>query len=313
MITMKYPRILSLTLVSAAVLAACATTPEPNAMLEQARNEYRVAAADPRAQELAGGELKQASDALAQADQAWARRDPRAQVDHLAYIAKQRAAIAEETARQKGAEMAVANANAQRDRMRLAARTDEADAAHRSADTARMQSEEAQRQSAVARQQAETARQQAAASQQQASDAQQRNSQLEAQLRDMNAKKTERGMVVTIDDVLFDTDQARLKPGGMRNVEKLAGFFQQYPRRTATVEGFTDSTGSSGHNQELSGRRADAVRSALVGMGVAGDRITTHGYGEAYPVAGNDNSSGRQLNRRVEIVLSDDSGIVAPR
>jgi len=311
---MTTSRILSsLTLLAVAVLAACATTPEPNAMLEQARSDYRAAAANPQARDLAGGELKQASDALARADEAWARKEAKPQVDQLAYLAKQRAAIAEETARQKGAELAVANANAQRDKVRLAARTTEADAATRAAEAARLQSQEAQRQSAVSQQQADTARQQAAVSQQQAADAQLRTSQLEALLRDMNAKKTERGMVVTIDDVLFDTDQARLKPGGMRNVEKLAGFFQQNPQRKALVEGFTDSTGSAGHNQELSGRRADAVRSALVGMGVAGERITTHGYGQAYPVAGNDNSSGRQLNRRVQIVLSDDSGLVAPR
>jgi outer membrane protein OmpA-like peptidoglycan-associated protein len=283
-------------------------------MLEQARSDYRSAAANPQARDLAGGELKQAADALAKADEAWARKDAKPEVDHLAYLAKQRAAIAEETARQKGAELAVANGNAARDRARLAARTDEADDAHRSADAARQQSQEAQHQAALSQQQADAARAQAATSQQQASEAQQRNSQLEAQLRDMNAKKTDRGMVVTIGDVLFDTDQARLKSGGMRNVEKLAGFFHKYPQRKALVEGFTDSTGSPGHNQELSGRRADAVRTALVGLGVAGDRISTHGYGEAYPVAGNDNSSGRQLNRRVEIVLSgDDSGVIAPR
>jgi len=310
---MKHPRFLSLTLVSAALLGACATAPVPNAMLEQARSDYRSAAANPQARDLAGGELKQAADALAKADEAWARKDAKPEVDHLAYLAKQRAAIAEETARQKGAELAVANGNAARDRARLAARTDEADDARRSADAARQQSQEAQHQAALSQQQADAARAQAATSQQQASEAQQRNSQLEAQLRDMNAKKTARGMVVTIGDVLFDTDQARLKSGGMRNVEKLAGFFQQYPQRKALVEGFTDSTGSPGHNQELSGRRADAVRTALVGLGVAGDRISTHGYGEAYPVAGNDNSSGRQLNRRVEIVLSDDSGVIAPR
>jgi outer membrane protein OmpA-like peptidoglycan-associated protein len=310
---MTHSRILSLTLVSAALLAACATAPVPNAMLEQARTDYRSAAANPQARDLAGGELKQAADALARADEAWARKDAKPDVDHLAYLAKQRAAIAEETARQKGAELAVAEGNATRDRTRLAARTAEADTAHRSADAARQQSQEAQRQATLSQQQADAARAQATASQQRASEAQQRNAQLEAQMRDLNATKTDRGMVVTIGDVLFDTDQARLKSGGMRNVEKLAGFFEKNPQRKALVEGFTDSTGSPGHNQELSGRRADAVRTALVGLGVAGDRISTRGYGEAYPVAGNDNASGRQLNRRVEIVLSDDSGVVAPR
>jgi outer membrane protein OmpA-like peptidoglycan-associated protein len=295
----KHTPVFSMTLIALAALAGCSTVPPTNAMLEQARSEYRVADADPQVRNLAGGELKQASDALARADAAFVAHDKSIEVDHFAYIAKQRIAIAEETARQKSAEAQVANANATRDSIRLAARTDEADAAKRAAADAQLQSQASQRQ--------------AAASQLQASDAQVRNAQLEAQLRDMNAKKTDRGMVVTIGDVLFDTDKSLLKAGGMRNVEKLAGFFKQYPQRKALVEGFTDSTGSEGHNQELSGQRADAVRSALVDMGVDSTRISTHGYGEAYPVAGNDSSSGRQLNRRVEIVLSDDSGVITPR
>jgi outer membrane protein OmpA-like peptidoglycan-associated protein len=302
----KHTPVLSMTLIALAVLAGCSTVPPPNAMLEQARSEYRVAEADPRAQNLAGPELKQASDALASADAAFARNDNPAEVDHLAYLAKQRIAIAEETARQKSAEILVANANASRDGIRLAARTDEADAAQRAAADAQRQSQAAQRDAAASQRQA-------AASQLQASDAQARNAQLEAQLRDMNARKTDRGMVITIGDVLFDTDKSLLKAGGMRNVEKLAGFFKQYPQRKALVEGFTDSTGSEGHNQELSGQRADAVRTALVDMGVDSGRIATHGYGEAYPVAGNDSSGGRQLNRRVEVVLSDESGVIPPR
>ena len=99
----------------------------------------------------------------------------------------------------------------------------------------------------------------------------------------------------------------------MRNVEKLVAFLNEYPQRKALIEGFTDSTGSESHNQELSGRRADAVRSALVDTGVGRGRITTQGYGEAYPVAGNDSSGGRQMNRRVEIVLSDEDGSIVPR
>jgi outer membrane protein OmpA-like peptidoglycan-associated protein len=295
----KHTPVFSMTLIALAVLAGCSTVPPTNAMLEQARSECRAADADPQVRNLAASELKQAGDALAKADASFANHDKSIEVDHFAYLAKQRIAIAEETARQKSAEAQVANANATRDSIRLAARTNEADAAQRAAADAQRQAQASQRQ--------------AAASQLQASDAQVRNAQLEAQLRDMNAKKTDRGMVVTIGDVLFDTDKSLLKAGGMRNVEKLAGFFKQYPQRTALVEGFTDSTGSEGHNQELSGQRANAVRSALVDMGVDSARISTHGYGEAYPVAGNDSSSGRQLNRRVEIVLSDDSGIIAPR
>ena len=86
-----------------------------------------------------------------------------------------------------------------------------------------------------------------------------------------------------------------------------------YPKRTALVEGFTDSTGSDATNQTLAARRAESVQAALVGMGVTRERIAAKGYGEAFPVASNATTDGRQLNRRVEIVLSDDSGKIAPR
>jgi outer membrane protein OmpA-like peptidoglycan-associated protein len=113
--------------------------------------------------------------------------------------------------------------------------------------------------------------------------------------------------------VLFDTNQAQLKPGGMRNVLKLANFFKEYPQRTVLIEGFTDSTGSAGSNQDLSERRAGSVRTALLDMGISKDRMTSRGYGESYPAAGNDTATGRQLNRRVEVVVSDESGKIAPR
>jgi outer membrane protein OmpA-like peptidoglycan-associated protein len=144
-------------------------------------------------------------------------------------------------------------------------------------------------------------------------DAENRNRALEMQLKELDARKTDRGIVVTLGDVLFDTNQARLKSGGVRNVQKLADLFKQYPQRTALIEGFTDSTGSATHNMELSFERAGAVRTALLDMGIDKDRMTSRGYGESYPVAGNDTPTGRQLNRRVEIIVSDETGKIAPR
>jgi outer membrane protein OmpA-like peptidoglycan-associated protein len=99
----------------------------------------------------------------------------------------------------------------------------------------------------------------------------------------------------------------------MSTLRKLADVMAQNPDRTVLVEGFTDSTGSSSHNQELSERRANAVASALAGMGVARERVAMRAYGEAYPVAPNDNASNRQLNRRVEIVLSNEGQPIPPR
>ena len=96
---------------------------------------------------------------------------------------------------------------------------------------------------------------------------------------DMNAKQTDRGMVVTIGDVLFDTNRSELKAGGLRSVEKLSGFLKAYPKRSAIVEGFTDSTGSDATNQTLATRRAEAVQTALVSMGVARERVAPVVFG----------------------------------
>jgi outer membrane protein OmpA-like peptidoglycan-associated protein len=157
------------------------------------------------------------------------------------------------------------------------------------------------------------ARAKEAEAQRQTQAAQTRAATLEAQLADLAAKQTARGMVITLGDVLFGTDLARLNADGMNTARKLADVLQQNPQRTVLIEGFTDSTGTAAHNQELSERRATAVRSALEDMGVARDRISIHGYGETHPVAANDTKENRQLNRRVEIILSGDNGQIAQR
>jgi outer membrane protein OmpA-like peptidoglycan-associated protein len=338
---MKNNRLAPMTLIAIALLAGCSSLPANNSLLDQARSDYSDAQGNAQVTSLAAGELKQAGESLDKANQAWSKHEDNARVDHLAYVAKQQVGIAQATARQKTAELAVANASAERDRVRLAARTREADSAVRSAEYAQRQAEasqrqseasqrsaedlkrqseaslrnaeESQRQAAAERQAANTAQLSAEAARQQTLDAETRTHQLEAQLKDMEAKKTERGMVITLGDVLFDTNQAKLKSGGVRNLQRLADFFKQYPQRTVSIEGFTDSTGNHNRNQELSDDRAYSVRAALLDMGISTDRIKTRGYGESYPVAANDNAAGRQLNRRVEIIVSDESGNVTPR
>ena len=190
--------------------------------------------------------------------------------------------------------------------MRLEARTAEAD-------RARMDANAAQAQAAAAQAQAADATARAANAEGQARDAQARTAQLESLLSELHAKQTERGMIITIGDVLFGTDQANLTPDGMATVRKLANVMQQYPNRTVLVEGFTDSTGTVAHNQELSERRASSVASTLTTMGVPRDRVAMRGYGPAYPVAANDTANNRQMNRRVEIVLSNEGAAIAPR
>lgn len=275
----------ALAALTAATLAACSSTPPVNSRLEQARSDYRSLQADPQAQRLAPAELKQAADALALAEAAQARGDEVAKVDQLSYLADQRVALAREASRRKASEEAVARASAERDRLRLEARTREAEAA------------------------AQTA----AVAQRQASEAEQRNAELQAQLRELNAAKTDRGMVVTVGDVLFATGRAELNAGGVRRLEPLGRFLKERPQRRARIEGYTDSTGSPATNLELSRRRAEAVMAALLDMGVARSQLTTEGRGESMPVADNGNAAGRQMNRRVEIVLADDTQAAAPK
>jgi outer membrane protein OmpA-like peptidoglycan-associated protein len=147
----------------------------------------------------------------------------------------------------------------------------------------------------------------------QAQDADARSRQLEGQLKELDAKKTPRGLVITLGDVLFETGQAQIKAGGMRGVQKLADVLKEYPQQRVLIEGFTDSTGGSLYNQDLSDRRASAVRTALMDTGVSGDRIANRGYGETFPAASNATVAGRQQNRRVEIIVSEDGKTIPPR
>lgn len=337
---MKTNRYFPLSLLAAGILAGCSTVPPKSTALDEARGLYTSAQTNPQVVSLAPVELQRAGQTLEKADAALGKGED-AEVNQLAYVAKQQVAIAQETAKRKAAEQSIASATAQRDQVRLAARTAEADAAKRQAAVAQQNAEEQATELAAARaraqrdqaliaaklSEAETARQQAAAAQQTAEQQaaalaaartqQERDqaliAQQEQQLKELDAKQTPRGMVITLGDVLFAVNKAELSAGGVRNVQKLADFLNRYPQRKVLIEGHTDSTGSRSINQPLSERRADAVRSALVGMGIGVDRIETRGYAEDYPVASNNDAAGRQMNRRVEIILSDDKGNIVPR
>lgn len=310
---MQTHRFVHTALAAAMALGACSTIPENNARLDEARSDYRVAQSSPQVTAHAGTELKQANDALNKANDAWSKNEDVGRVDQLAYLAKQRIAIAQEAARLRAAEAATRDGGAERGEARLAARTSEADAANRNAEISQRQADAAQMHADASQRQSEESQRQAASQQQRALDAEMRSGQLEMQLEELAAKKTERGLVVTFGDLLFDSGMAEIKPGGMRDVQKLADVLKQYPERKVLIEGFTDSTGADSYNQDLSDRRADAVRASLRDMGIDDDRVTGRGYGKNFPVASNDTAANRQLNRRVEVVISDASGHIAPR
>jgi outer membrane protein OmpA-like peptidoglycan-associated protein len=326
-----------LTLIAIAVFSGC-SGPQ-NSSLVEAHSSYNRARTDPKVMNLAAVELLQAGESLNKADTAFNKGESDAEVNQLAYMAKMQVGIAQETAQRKTYELAVTDASAKRDQVRLEARTIEADAANQQ--VAIMQETADQQAVALADGRAEaerdqfllgaraaetdaakkelavleqTAGQQAVALAVASENAERDRAliaQQERQLKVLNAKKTERGLVMTLGDVLFGTDKAQLESGGMRKMQQLADFLKQYPQHKALVEGYTDSTGTDSLNQELSDRRANAVRTALIDMGISGNRVATRGYGEAFPIASNDTAASRQLNRRVEIILSN--GNIASR
>ncbi|MGZ3236766.1 MAG: OmpA family protein [Burkholderiaceae bacterium] len=297
----------------AALLSACSSMPTSTSLLEQTRSDYIVAQTNPNVATYAALEMQQASEAMGKANAAADHHDSTEQVDQLAYLAKQKIALTQEVAKKKVAEAQASATVQQRDQLRLEQRTMEANREKFNADQAKVAAMLAQNDAAEAQRKAQLAQSDAAESQRKTQEAQERAAQLEAQLADLSAKKTDRGMVITLGDVLFGTDQARLNQNGVRTGQKLADVLQKNPERTVLIEGFTDNTGSRAHNQDLSERRANAVRAALNEMGISANRIAVRGYADAYPVASNNNAQDRQLNRRVEIVLSDVNGKVMQR
>lgn len=278
----------------AVILGACATTVQHNDMLEHAHVVVSNAQSNPNVAGEARADLATAVAALKEGDAMLKAGKPAAEVDHEAYIAERFGLAAERGAERAVSEKSIADANDRRNAVLLAAREHEVSHANAIAQTKTLE--------------ADAARSNAAMSAEEAAAAQQRAQELEAALTDLQAKKTDRGLVITLGDVLFATGRADLKSGSRRSLEKLAAFLQQYPQRTVQIEGFTDSVGSDDYNQGLSERRAGAVRDALTGMGISSDRIQARGLGKSSPVADNASSTGRQQNRRVEVIISESDG-----
>jgi len=291
---------LAAALIAAGTLAACASR-APLDSVEQARATVNRTVTDPVVAQYAQLEAKTASDTLARADRIWSDKHDAAEANHLAYLATQQAQTAQATAQARKTDAEIKQAGSETDRLRLEART-------REAELARQQAAAQARNAQAAQQQAMSAEQRAAAQAAAAQSAQDRVRQLEAQLRDIEGQQTERGLLVTLGDVLFAFNKADLTSQAAPRLDKLAGFLRQFPDRRLLIEGYTDSVGGDAYNMELSQRRAQSVQSALVQRGVDASRITARGYGKAYPVADNGTAEGRAMNRRVEIVIADEQG-----
>ncbi|HWW28854.1 MAG TPA: OmpA family protein [Steroidobacteraceae bacterium] len=283
----------------ALVLGACVSMPRPNAALESARMAVHTAEADPNVNKYAALDLDVARKDLSNAEYA-ALHHQDAVIAQSAYLATQNARLAQARGAAKADDARVAAGQGERDQIMLAARSSEA--------------ANAQYAAANAKQAAVNSKQVADSALVQRDQANEETARVQAELDALKATPTSRGMVLTLGDVLFDTGRAELKPGATRKLDQLAQFLAEHPDRRVQIDGFTDSVGSDSYNEELSQRRANAVRTALLSRGVDASRIGTEGYGKSYPVADNADSGGRQLNRRVEVVIGGNDGTpITPR
>ncbi len=262
---------------AAVLLSACATPIKPDGA-DAARADLTALRNDAKLATLAPIAIQEAEVAVRAAETP-TKNDEAGQ--QAVYLAKGKVAIARAQAERRFAEDNIKVIGDQRNAIRLDARTREADLANASA----MQQQQAAQQ------------------------AQAESEDLKRQMADLQAKATDRGLVMTLGDVLFTTGRADLKPGVLERLNKLAAFMLKYPKRNVVIEGHTDSTGSAALNQRLSERRADAVKAYLVSQSVPGTSVTTVGKGKDVPVADNTTATGRQQNRRVEIIIANTAAV----
>ncbi|HEY6452994.1 MAG TPA: OmpA family protein [Steroidobacteraceae bacterium] len=340
--TMSTRKPLIVAAVAAVLLAACASVPVKPDGAAQARAMLTQLQADPNLASRAPLSMQQAEAAVRLAE---TPETDQQLVAYRVYMADRKVETARAVAETKFAEDQRAGLTAQRDQARLDARTREADiatdqaAAARAegaeqkaqADAARTEGAEQKAQADAARNQAEAVQTQADAAQSAAQaaalnaqnaaqaaalnaqnaaqaaalNAQQQADELQRQIDTLQARTTDRGLVLTLGDVLFATNRAELIAGANGHLNKLVAFLNKYPDRTVNIEGYTDSTGGADYNLGLSQRRAESVRSYLIDQGIESGRLIASGKGMSSPVAGNDTATGRQQNRRVEVVIND--------
>jgi outer membrane protein OmpA-like peptidoglycan-associated protein len=292
--------------------------------LLEARNAVRIAK-DAGADRYAASELQKAQDSLNRAEDYYRRKQGSGPIGTAAREAAQTAEEArvmsikrqqDEQAEQERKAAADRTAQAQADAQAQQAAAAQAQAQAAQSQAQAQQAQQAQQQAEQARQQAELAQRQAAQQAQQAESARQQAENDKAQMRArmlqqlnqvLQTRDSARGLIVNMPDVLFDTGKADLKPSARERLAKVAGILIAYPDIHVEIDGYTDSTGSLEFNERLSEQRAEAVRSYLSSQGVNSSTITTQGFGPSQPIASNDTATGRQQNRRVELVVSGSS------
>jgi outer membrane protein OmpA-like peptidoglycan-associated protein len=283
----RFAGLAAATAIISLTVASCATAPQSPPGSAEVRSKLTHLQSDANLGKRAPVEIREAEAAVQVAEQPVAK--DAALGEHRVYMADRKVELAMAKASTRYAEDQREGLSRERAQARLDARTREAD--------------RAQRQTEMARGDAESARAAAAA-------ADNESKELQRQIDVLQAEATDRGLVLTLGNVLFATGRSDLKAGGSNSLDKLVSFLNEYPDRSVAIEGHTDNVGSDDLNQALSQRRAESVKSYLMQHGIESRRLTASGIGENRPVADNDSESGRQQNRRVEVIIENPSSAI---
>ena len=274
--------------------------------LEQARVVYRQAKADPNVTGTAQVPLIDAEKDL----QAAENTSDYKKMAHLAYLAKVKSQTAMVVAEGKVADREFEQLQKESNNVILKNKENEIKNKERQIKSKEQEVRNKEQESAekgrsleMARVEIEKARNETEQAKNETEQVKAQNAQLIKELSELNGKQTDRGIVLTLGDVLFATGKADLSLSANASIDKLAQFLLNHPNRNLSIEGHTDNVGSDSYNDALSERRAESVKRALVDKGVGTERITTKGLGKRSPVASNATAQGRQLNRRVEVVV----------
>lgn len=299
------------------LLTGCASVPLHNQALERARSAYETAKSTPNIEATAPVAFYDAKNALEKAEKA---THDSSELEHLAYLAEKKAQIAVLISAEKTSEMEIAQLGKKKNQIVLQARENESNAAKAEAEKKSLEAELARNKTEAMMVDMERAKAQAEKdrilsernralteeAQAQAIKTLAEKKQLEEELSALQAKLTDRGAVITLGNILFEVNKSTLLPGGLLAIDKLSAFLNKYPSRKLLIEGHTDSRGSDIYNLGLSQQRANSVFTTLIQGGIDQQRIMIKGYGEQYPIAGNETASGRQQNRRVEVVILEE-------
>lgn len=274
--------------------------------MDRTKKAYAEAKASPNVEAYAPMELQEAGKAVQAAENAKKTED----ILQLGYLAERKTQVAVTIADGKVAERDIDKLNVEKAQMNARKQTLEAERAKRETERAMGEAERARMAAAADVERAAIAKRQADAEAAKAAKAKAESDKLMKELASLKAQQTERGIVLTIGDVLFATGKADLSASAKKSVGTLAEFLQKNPNRNVLIEGHTDSVGADDYNLALSQRRADSVKDDLLENAIYAGRITAVGYGKKFPVASNDTKAGKAQNRRVDVVILNE-GVTA--